>query len=71
MAGHIVALIGGQASAGGVGNAVGEVSVNAPVESGPLIAEAGTAVAQPATVRGFKEKGWPHAAGVVPLPQFV
>jgi hypothetical protein len=71
MAGHIVALIGGQASAGGVGNAVGEVSVNAPVESGPLIAEAGTAVAQPVTVRGFNEKGCPHAAGVVPLPQFV
>jgi hypothetical protein len=57
IAGHIVALAGGHARTGGVGSGSGEVKVNAPVESGPLMAEAGTAVAHPVTVRGFKEKG--------------
>jgi hypothetical protein len=71
IAGHIVALVGGQAAAGGGGNALGEVRVKAPVESGPVMAEVGTAVAHPVTTRGFNEKGCPQTAGVVPLPQLV
>ena len=70
-AGHICALAGGQAAAGGVGSAVGDVTVNAPVESGPLMADAGTAVAHPASAKGLSETGCPHFAGVVPLPQLV
>ncbi len=40
MAGQAVALAGGQLATGGVGNGVGDVRVNAPVASGPAIAEA-------------------------------
>ena len=36
MAGHAVPPAGGQLAAGGFGSGVGEVIVNAPVESGPV-----------------------------------
>ncbi len=71
IAGHAVALAGGQLAAGGIGSAVGEVNVNAPPASGPAIAAAGTAAAQPVTTRGLSDKGWPEVAAVVPLPQLV
>jgi hypothetical protein len=71
IAGQAVALAGGQLAAGVAGNAVGDVNVKEPVASGPVIAERGTAAAHPATASGFREIGWPHAEGVVPLPQFV
>jgi hypothetical protein len=68
IAGQSVVLKGGQSSAGGVGNGVGDVTVNAPLASGPVI---GAAAGHPVTFSGFKEIGWPQADGVTPLPQFV
>ena len=74
MAGHAVPPAGGQLAAGAAGSGVGEVSVKAPLASGPTSAPAGTPPpAQPAEMSGFKAIGCPQvdAAGVAALPQLV
>ena len=57
MTGQAVAPAGGQFATGGVGSAVGEVRVNMPDASGPLMAADGTAVAHPVTLSGFRDTG--------------
>jgi hypothetical protein len=56
-AGQAAVLAGGQLAAGAVGSAVGEIKVNTPFASGPVIAAGGTAVAHPATTSGLSDNG--------------